>query len=280
MEGPGLDQRILARRRVEHEQSVVRRAVAGLGQRPAHLLQFFHQVHIGVQPTGRVHEHDVGTPGLGGLHRVEHDGAGVRPLLGADDVGSGSIGPHLQLGDGAGTEGVPRRHENLATRLGVALRQFADRRRLANAVDAHHEHHVGPCRQVTGVEAFATGQDRFQFGAKHVEDIGVWCLARTDSQPVDDGQGRVHAHVGTDQDLFDLFERVVVQAAADDDIGNAVDHGGPRARQAGADTVEKAGAQEGSTPAKNTLFDRGIDDIEHRFVLQVDLARFRQPPAA
>ena len=43
---------------------------------------------------------------------------------------------------------------------------------------------------------------------------------------------------------------------------------------------KKPGLTKKSGPAKNTLFDCGIDDVEHRFVLQVDLARFGQPPTA
>ena len=44
--------------------------------------------------------------------------------------------------------------------------------------------------------------------------------------------------------------------------------------------LKKPGLSKKSGPAKNTLFDCGIDDVEHRFVLQVDLARFGQPPTA
>ena len=49
------------------------------------LRQLLHQVVLGVEPAGGVDDQDVDVAGVGGLHGVEDDGAGVGALLVGDD---------------------------------------------------------------------------------------------------------------------------------------------------------------------------------------------------
>ncbi len=59
VEEPRLLQPVLAGRRVDDEQHLVRRALAPPGDHAPHLRELVHQVRLRVQPAGRVDDHDV-----------------------------------------------------------------------------------------------------------------------------------------------------------------------------------------------------------------------------
>ena len=70
---------------------------------------------------------------------VVDDGSWVRPLALADQLDLGALGPDLQLLGGGGAEGIGGAEEDLLPLLLQLVGQLADRRRLADAVDADHQ---------------------------------------------------------------------------------------------------------------------------------------------
>ena len=136
---PGLREAVLPDRCIEDEQCLVRRAVNLAGGYPPDLLELLHQVRPRVQPSCSIDEDDVTAARPAGSEGVEDDGGGIRALAGTDHVHTRAIGPDLELVDGRGAESVGRADDR---RLPLALqliRELANRRRLAGAVDADDE---------------------------------------------------------------------------------------------------------------------------------------------
>ena len=90
---------------------------------------------------GGVDDHDVALARAPGLDGVVGDGGGIAAGRGADEVGSGPLGPDLELLLGGGPEGVAGADEDAAAVLPQLLRELAHGRRLAGAVDADDEDH-------------------------------------------------------------------------------------------------------------------------------------------
>src|SRR5205085_7529169 len=135
---------VLPRGRVDDEQRLMRRTVELLGDHPTHLRQLLHQVRLRVQASRGVDDDDV-TAAVGReLDRVVGDGGRIAAALAADEVRSGAIGPDLELLLSGGAERVGRAEDDRATVLSESVRELADRRRLAGAVDAHDEDDARP----------------------------------------------------------------------------------------------------------------------------------------
>ena len=99
-----------------------------------------------MQAPSRVDEDHIHTTGPGCLQRIVGDGRRISALLGTNDLHTSPLRPYIKLGNGAGTERVTGGQQDLVTRLSVALSEFADRRRLADAIHADNEDHVGSSR--------------------------------------------------------------------------------------------------------------------------------------
>ncbi len=69
----GLHDGVLSRCCVEDEKDFMGRAGQFASHDPLHLLQFFHEVGLGVEPTRRIDEHDVRFAIEGDLDGVEND---------------------------------------------------------------------------------------------------------------------------------------------------------------------------------------------------------------
>jgi hypothetical protein len=128
-----------------------------------------------------------------------------------------ALPPDLKLFDGRRAERVARGdHHLLAGRLELRG-ELADRRGLARAVHAHHQHHLRLLR----IKRQGSG-DRFHhprdLGGQKLLDIGgahhaaITALGHVGG----DAHGGLHAHIGGDQKLFELFEHVVVERSARD----------------------------------------------------------------
>src|SRR5947207_7824198 len=100
--------RVLAGRRVEHEQYRMRRLRLDLFEDADDLLQFAHQIGLVVQPPGRVDQQDVAALVAGLDERVESEPRRVRALGPGNYRAAGAFPPDLQLLDGCGTERVAR----------------------------------------------------------------------------------------------------------------------------------------------------------------------------
>src|SRR6478609_3742823 len=75
------------------------------------------------------------------LPRIEHHRTRIRPGHLRDEAGGGALGPHLQLLDSRGAEGVPRGQQHAPALLLAAPRQLADGGGLARTVDPDHQDH-------------------------------------------------------------------------------------------------------------------------------------------
>ena len=162
---------------------------------------------------GGVDDHDVGPVAPRGGDRVEGDRSriGVRGTL--DEPDAGALGPHLELLDPGGAEGVGRAdHDGLAELLAEVPRQLADRRRLAGAVDAGDEDHRRLRGEVDPVLAGASDLGE-QLGQTRRERLspGYPALGGLALELSDDLRGRRRADVGVDQRLLEPLPRLVAQ---------------------------------------------------------------------
>ena len=48
---------------IENQQHLMGSVGANLSDAPVDLLELFHEVHLGMKPSGRIHQNQVGTPG-------------------------------------------------------------------------------------------------------------------------------------------------------------------------------------------------------------------------
>jgi len=69
----GLVQGVLPGRGIKYQQSLMGECRVQLLENAGNLLQFLHQIVLGMQTPRRVSDQHIGTPGLGGLVGVEDD---------------------------------------------------------------------------------------------------------------------------------------------------------------------------------------------------------------
>ena len=142
--------------------------------------------------------------------------------------------------DSRGAECVAsRQHHGLAVTREL-VREFADRGRLARAVDAHYQDHMG----LRGFVERERRSDRIEharyLGGQNVAHIVfrnallVTTLRQHLANPVRHGE----AEIGLDQDLFELFERIVVELALGQNAGEVFRKGGRRPGHAGLEPRE------------------------------------------
>src|SRR6185295_340101 len=105
----------------------------------ADLRQLLHQVRLRVEAAGRVDDGDVLAARGRRFDRVVGDRGRVAPALGADEVRVGALRPDLELLLRSGAKRVRRGDDHGAAVLVQVVRELADRRRLAGAVDADDE---------------------------------------------------------------------------------------------------------------------------------------------
>src|SRR5438105_3429442 len=156
-EGLRLLNGILAHRRVEHQQRLVRCAQppnrALLRDDPHHLFQLVEQPFFGMQPARRVDEHAVDPAGARRRHRVERHCRRVRP--GAADAGNAQpVRPDLELLPCPGPDAVVGGDQAAPTLTYQPARQLRDGSGLPDAVHAEHDHHgrrLGCARQRAGI---------------------------------------------------------------------------------------------------------------------------------
>ena len=209
------------------------------------LLQLRHQVVFVVQPPGGVDQQDVRIPLPRLFQRAVGEAGGIGAMLAGDEMRARAVRPDLKLLHRGGAEGVARRHDHAFALCPVLLGQFANGRGLADAVDAHHQHHVRP---VPPVDLQRVGH-RLQHFANVAGEVLAHLLVR--HLPVELRPGQVGgqlgggggAEVGHDQDVFQLLQGFVVQPAfRGKDASDAAGQTLGRAGQAGFQAAEKAAA--------------------------------------
>ena len=95
-----------------------------------------------MQAARGVHDDDVPFARACQLDRVIGHSGGIGAALAADEIGSGAVGPNLELLLGGRAESVSCAENHRAPVLAQAARELADRRRLARAVDANDQDHA------------------------------------------------------------------------------------------------------------------------------------------
>ena len=117
--------------------------------------------------------------------------------------------------DRGGAEGVAGRQHHAEPVFLESLRQLADGRRLAGAIDADHQDHEGFAGFVHGQELLARFDQLEQFGLHGGQDLPGFAdglAADAGAQVPDDLQGRLDADIRGDQRGFDLVQQILVDA--------------------------------------------------------------------
>ncbi len=135
--------RVLTDGAVEHQQHFVGRRGVQPGEHPFDLLQFVHQMNLGVEPARRVRDQDIDVACLGGLEAVEdHCGRFGTGLL-RDDRYPIALRPHLELFARRRAKGIAGRQHHRTPLSQQPVGQLADGGGLAGAVDADHQDDIG-----------------------------------------------------------------------------------------------------------------------------------------
>ena len=168
-----------------------------------------------MQAPGAIDQQHVGAAGAGFGEGVEGEAGGVGFVAAGDDVAAGALAPDLELFDGGGAEGVAGDEHGFHALFGVELRQFADGGGFAGAVDADDEHDMRLERAVDDQRLRDWGEDGGDFvGQRQFDFVFPHFLAEAAAAEVGDylgGDGG--AEIGGDQQVFQFFQRGVIQAA-------------------------------------------------------------------
>ena len=206
-----LAHRVHPRGGVEHEQGLLGR----LGDEPlghtAQLGELGHQVCLGLQAAGRVHEDDVEAAGLSGVDRVVDHRPGIRAGLMRDHVGLRAVGPDAQLVDRRSSVRVRCSDERAVVLLAQPVGQLAQRGRLAAAVHTDRQHDTRPGVELqVAVVPLHHRQDlrleRRDGGGGGADSLRPDARAQSADQPL----RQLGSAVGAEQDLEQVVEEVVV----------------------------------------------------------------------
>ena len=215
--------RVLADRGVEHEQHGVRGFRVDLPHDADDLFELAHELGPVLQPAGRVHHHHVGVELARAGQRVEGKPGGVGALLALDEVGRRAARPDAQLLDRGGAERVAGgEHDRLALAPELG-RELADGRRLAGAVDADDEDDEGTLARVDH-ERTGDGSERaLDFrGEDGLHRLGREALLVAPAPDrLANPRRRLEAEIGLDQDVLEIVERVRVELALGENVGDA-----------------------------------------------------------
>ncbi len=221
LEHPCLGDGVLAGRRVQDEEDLVRRAGELPSHDPPHLLQLLHQVDLCVEPSRGVDDHNPRPAGLRGADGVIDDGGGVGVRRLADQRDIYPLCPRLELFDGRRTEGVRGDERHRMPLRFQLMGQLSDRRGLSRTVhpDDHDRIDLSRRNPEGGLvlqedlphrlpEDFPEDLRAAEFLPSHP------FLQRRDEFP---GEGR--PHVGDDEGLFQFIEeRLIDLLAPQDDV--------------------------------------------------------------
>ena len=218
-----LIQSVLARRRIEGQENVVRGGRILLLQDAQNLDKLGHQLCLVLQPAGGVDQEHVGAGFFRFFKRFEGEAGGVGAGRPGDDRNAHALAPDLELLDGRGAEGIAGAEHYALCFGGEASRELADRRGLAGTVDANDHDDVG--------RACAVDPQRLRDRREHLLDLGgkdgadllgadflVKPLAR---QRLDHVARGVDAEVGFEKQFLKLLKRFRVELPLGEDLGDA-----------------------------------------------------------
>jgi hypothetical protein len=135
---------------------------------------------------------------------------------------AGALAPDLELLDGGGAEGVAGSHDHAEALVAILLGELADGGRLAAAVDADDQHHHGLQRRVE-LEGAVDQRQRLRhfLGERRADLLGRHLLIEARAaQALGHFLGDAGAHVGGDEQIFELAQRLVVEPAPREDAAD------------------------------------------------------------
>ncbi len=197
---------------------------------PLYFLKLCHQVRLVVQSAGRIDQQHVRADAAGFLHRLVYQARCIAADLAGDHRTSRALAPNAKLLDCRGAKRVTRGKNHRVPLIHKALCQFTDGCRLSGSVDPDHHHHMG----------FVLGGDHGLDGDGRENIRNIVCEQSPDLFGVDfavDSPGGQTARqarrggrteVGRDQHVLEFLNSRVIETAAREDTGNAVDQ--PRRR--------------------------------------------------
>src|SRR5262249_52417926 len=147
---------------------------------------------------------------------------GIRPVLPRDNRSTGALAPDPELLDGGSAEGVAGGQHHLPALVAIELGELADGRGLAAAVDSDDQDDEGSDRRV-GDQGKGYRLDQPGNGAG--EDLAHLGLADLLVEPVaaellDQLGRRRRPEIGADQQVLELLQRRLVEAALGEDAGD------------------------------------------------------------
>ena len=172
-----------------------------------HLLQFLHQVALGVEAASGVHEKVTCAARLRGSDGVVRDRGGVGVVSTGDDLDFQARAPELELLDGSGTEGVAGGEND---GLPLPLQQVRELRGgggLARAVDAD-DGDDGEFANVVAERGVGGGKAALNFRRGDGEDVEAAAALRFVGL-LHGGEnllGHRHAEVGGEEGVLQLLD--------------------------------------------------------------------------
>ncbi len=218
---PRLRQPVLSRGRVNHQQHFVGRMGDFPRRDAAHLVEFRHQVELGVQPPRSVHDHQIEMAAFGCRERIKEDRRGVGAGLLLDHLQAQPVRPDFELFVGGGAERIGGTEQRPAVLLEIEMSQLGDAGGFAHAVDAHHEDDLWHARR--GLLGFGGGalagpgilenpQDLLLDRRAQLACLGELALADLLPQPAQDFLRGLYTQISGDERGFQVVEHRFVQS--------------------------------------------------------------------
>ena len=205
-----------------------------------HFLQLLHQVVLGMEPTGRIDQHNINSARFRRIDRIERDRRGVAFGAAGDAGDTEPVRPNLELVARSRTIRVCCGHQDRLPGTEQSVRDLRELGRLADAVHAHENHDGRPTGNVQ-VKRAAPVRELLRQHLRQPLAHGILRANLTTPELLfqrfhDVERGR--SEIGLEQNPLDLVERVAVEALDEDrDVGerDALDpspqsalHGSPR----------------------------------------------------
>ena len=161
----------------------------------------------------RITEQHIRSARFRGRHRIVDDRCRVCPLLPADHLHTGAVGPLPQLVSRRCAERIRRCQHNLFSLILHLAGKLAHRRRLTDTVDTDDEHHrlliLKAVRRLPDIHLLLDTADQKLLALGRILNVILLHLL---SQISDNRFRRPHTDISHDQNFLDLLVKFIVNA--------------------------------------------------------------------